>query len=72
LHDQDALNLFTGGEYARLPAEWNALPSREWVISPKLIHWAGRAKPWEKGRPLLLSQYWHRYAAASSTGESLR
>lgn len=61
LHDQEALHLFIGNNYARLPAEWNVIPALEWVVRPKLIHWAGKAKPWSK-RPLVLSDCWRRYA----------
>ena len=46
LHDQDALNLASGGQAADIPVEWNAMPSVDLAAEPKLIHWVGRAKPW--------------------------
>jgi lipopolysaccharide biosynthesis glycosyltransferase len=46
LNDQQLLNIYANRQRVPLPDEWNAFPAREELRDPRLIHWAGRAKPW--------------------------
>jgi lipopolysaccharide biosynthesis glycosyltransferase len=63
MNDQMVLNLYGGSRHALLPTEWNYRPSHQQLDRPKLIHWAGRMKPWNQ--PLLpLAERWGEYAAA--------
>ena len=63
LRDQDILNLLSGGDYVRLPQEWNSMPYQELSHDAKIIHWAGRKKPWMEG-PVLLAERWRRHYAS--------
>jgi lipopolysaccharide biosynthesis glycosyltransferase len=63
MNDQMVLNLYGGSRHAVLPPEWNYRPSHLQLESPKLIHWAGRMKPWDQ--PLApLAERWREYEAA--------
>lgn len=44
--DQELLYFYTGGSRVVLEREWNSIPSHEYIIEPKIIHWAGPVKPW--------------------------
>ncbi|MGH8836359.1 MAG: glycosyltransferase [Actinomycetes bacterium] len=62
LNDQQALNWYAGPHRAVLPPAWNARPTQEVVTDPRLIHWAGVQKPWNR-EYVLLREYWQRYEA---------
>jgi lipopolysaccharide biosynthesis glycosyltransferase len=62
LEDQEALNLFSCGDYNRLPMEWNAQPYTDWFDHAKLIHWPGDLKPWKKKRNIRHAGQWWKYA----------
>ncbi len=61
LHDQEALNLACAGDYAALPASWNAMPYTDWTEAPKLLHWAGDVKPWSRGRAVRAAAAWKKF-----------
>ena len=46
-NDQDALNLYAQGRIAALPLAWNYVPVQDYCTDPKIVHWAGRIKPWD-------------------------
>lgn len=66
LEDQEALNLFSCGDYRQLGMEWNAQPYTDWFDHVKLIHWAGALKPWLKNRNIRHARHWRQYAQADS------
>ncbi len=70
VEDQEALNLFSKGDYTHLPNEWNVLPYNYWCSEPKLIHWAGAMKPWREDRHILQAHLWKQYQTESSTEPS--
>lgn len=49
MHDQHILNVYVGADRLSLAPGWNARPSQEDVVDPKIIHWAGGQKPWVDG-----------------------
>lgn len=49
MHDQHILNVYVGADRQSLAPGWNARPSQEDVVEPKIIHWAGGQKPWVEG-----------------------
>ena len=49
MHDQQILNVYVGADRLSLDGAWNARPSQEDVVDPKIIHWAGGQKPWAQG-----------------------
>jgi lipopolysaccharide biosynthesis glycosyltransferase len=49
LNDQQLLNCYAGNRRVELDQRWNAMPAQEVVSEPRLIHWAGHAKPWDDG-----------------------
>lgn len=49
MHDQHILNVYVGADRLGLAPGWNARPSQEDVVDPKIIHWAGGQKPWVEG-----------------------
>lgn len=49
MHDQHILNVYVGADRLRLAPGWNARPSQENVVDPKIVHWAGGQKPWVPG-----------------------
>ena len=49
MHDQHILNVYVGADRLSLAPGWNARPSQENVVDPKIIHWAGGQKPWVDG-----------------------
>jgi lipopolysaccharide biosynthesis glycosyltransferase len=63
MHDQQVLNIYSSSCRAPLPAEWNHIPSREFIDDPKLIHWAGGVKPWAQTSAPLGGR-WRQFAAA--------
>jgi len=46
MHDQNVLNLYSGGTFTRFGYEWNNLARDESIEGGKFIHWAGSRKPW--------------------------
>ena len=46
MHDQNVLNLYSGGTFTRFGYEWNNLARDESIAGGKFIHWAGSRKPW--------------------------
>jgi len=46
MNDQDILNCYAGGNRAALDSRWNTVPQQEVAVDPKVLHWAGAAKPW--------------------------
>lgn len=48
MNDQEILNCYTGPQRTALDIRWNAIAQQEVGIEPKLIHWAGPAKPWKE------------------------
>ena len=46
MHDQNVLNLYSGGTFTRFGPEWNNLARDESISGAKFIHWAGSRKPW--------------------------
>ncbi|MFC7402696.1 glycosyltransferase [Citricoccus sp. GCM10030269] len=48
MNDQEILNFYTGPQRTALDIRWNAIAQQEVGIEPKLIHWAGPAKPWRE------------------------
>lgn len=49
MNDQHILNVYVGADRVSLGPEWNARPSQEDVVAPKIVHWAGGQKPWDEG-----------------------
>lgn len=68
MNDQEVLNCYAGADRAVLPPEWNALPTQEAVLDPKIIHWAGTLKPWGREH-ILLREVWDEYASRVRTRE---
>lgn len=60
MNDQEILNCYAGPERLRLDPTWNAVAQQEVVVDPKIIHWAGAAKPWQPGYVIHQDQ-WNRY-----------
>lgn len=57
LHDQEALNLVTAGQHSPIPSDWNVIAHTDHCVDPKLIHWAGRNKPWA-AKPVKFGTEW--------------
>jgi len=47
MNDQEILNCYVGTDRLQLDPSWNSVPQQEVVENPKIIHWAGPAKPWK-------------------------
>lgn len=65
LNDQVVLNCYAGARRAHLPHNWNSFPTQENVVDPKIIHWAGHAKPWRPGY-VKFKELWAQYEALSA------
>lgn len=48
MHDQEILNVYSGADRAELEPAWNMLPRVELLKDPKIVHWAGLQKPWDR------------------------
>jgi len=64
--DQCPTNLFLKGDFARLSPAWNFQPSyqaigAEDIVKPKLVHFAGSAKPWRNDGFVFRRDYRERY-----------
>jgi lipopolysaccharide biosynthesis glycosyltransferase len=57
LNDQDVLNIYAGNRIRHLPIEWNFIPSQDVADSPKIVHWAGPAKPWNSARVIYQDEF---------------
>lgn len=57
LNDQDVINIYSRDRVHELPMEWNTVPSQDFVTEPKIIHWAGPAKPWKQQYVLYKDRY---------------
>ena len=69
--DQTLLNLYTGGDYVRLPTAWN-MDYRHFFVGAageqaKIVHWNGADKPWQddvhNDAVHLTRGLWERYSA---------
>lgn len=60
VQDEQALNIYAGGDFAELPPSWNFMPYLDVEADAKLIHWAGSNKPWMP-RPILRDVDWLRH-----------
>lgn len=47
MNDQDVFNIYSRDRVLEIDSEWNHVPSQDFNASPKIIHWAGPAKPWK-------------------------
>ncbi|MFO1067208.1 MAG: glycosyltransferase [Geminicoccaceae bacterium] len=61
VNDEEAMNLFTKGDYNPVPRWWNSFPYQEDLAEAKLIHWVGRTKPWNERNTPARDKWW-RYA----------
>lgn len=57
LNDQDVLNIYAGQRILQLPLEWNFIPSQDVCESPKIVHWAGPAKPWHSRKVVFQEEF---------------
>ena len=46
MNDQDVINLYSRDRITEFPVDWNFVPSQDFSRDPRIIHWAGPAKPW--------------------------
>jgi lipopolysaccharide biosynthesis glycosyltransferase len=47
LNDQDVMNFYSAGRALNLDSDWNYVPTQDYSKNPKIVHWAGPAKPWK-------------------------
>jgi lipopolysaccharide biosynthesis glycosyltransferase len=64
--DQSAINLLLKGDYARLSPAWNFQQTyqaigAEDIVGPRLVHFAGSAKPWRNDGFVFRHDYRDRY-----------
>jgi len=57
MNDQDVFNIYSKGRVLEIGSEWNHVPSQDFNQEPKIIHWAGPAKPWNKEYVLLKPRF---------------
>jgi lipopolysaccharide biosynthesis glycosyltransferase len=57
MNDQDVLNLYVGSDWQPLPVGWNINPRQELPTTIKLVHWAGRLKPWSDDYVMFKEQW---------------
>ena len=57
LNDQDVLNVYGRDRVVELEPAWNTVPSQDSELNPKIIHWAGPAKPWKQDYVLFRDRY---------------
>lgn len=63
MNDQHILNVYVGADRVSLDPAWNARPSQETVVDPKIVHWAGGQKPWAEGY-VSYKDAWRRHEVA--------
>jgi lipopolysaccharide biosynthesis glycosyltransferase len=57
MNDQDVFNIYSKDRVLEIDSEWNHVPSQDFNASPKIIHWAGPAKPWKPEYVLLKTRF---------------
>ena len=57
MNDQDVFNIYSRDRVLEIDSEWNHVPSQDFNASPKIIHWAGPAKPWKPEYVLLKGRF---------------
>jgi len=57
MNDQDVFNIYSRDRVLEIDSEWNHVPSQDFNASPKIIHWAGPAKPWKAEYVLLKPRF---------------
>ncbi len=57
MNDQDVFNLYSRNRVLEIPSEWNHVPAQDFHEDPKIIHWAGPAKPWKPEFVLLQPRF---------------
>jgi len=57
MNDQDVLNIYSNDRVIEIASEWNHVPSQDFHVVPKIIHWAGPAKPWSPNYVLLKERF---------------
>lgn len=60
--DQMILNLYLQGDFADIGASWNLQPYFEPCKQPRLLHWAGARKPWQRKRAIRKAEVWARWS----------
>jgi hypothetical protein len=70
LHDEQAINIYSRGDFTALPRVWNLMPYADWNDGAKLLHWAGAGqKPWDSS-DVRFSELWRRYGGAPKNAHS--
>lgn len=57
MNDQDVFNIYSKDRVLEISPEWNHVPSQDFNDDPRIIHWAGPAKPWKKEYVLLKPRF---------------
>lgn len=57
MNDQDVFNIYSKDRVLEIGTEWNHVPAQDFNDNPKIIHWAGPAKPWKKEYVLLKKRF---------------
>ena len=57
MNDQDVFNIYSQNRVLNLDSAWNHVPSHDFNITPKIIHWAGPSKPWKREYVLLKERF---------------
>jgi lipopolysaccharide biosynthesis glycosyltransferase len=57
MNDQDVFNIYSKDRVVQIGTEWNHVPAQDFNSTPKIIHWAGPAKPWKREYVLLKERY---------------
>lgn len=57
LNDQDVMNFYSAGRALNLDDDWNYVPTQDYSKDPKIVHWAGPAKPWKPAFALYKDEF---------------
>jgi lipopolysaccharide biosynthesis glycosyltransferase len=57
LNDQDVMNFYSAGRALKLDGDWNYVPTQDYSKNPKIVHWAGPAKPWKPAFALYKDEF---------------
>jgi len=57
MNDQDVFNIYSKDRVVEIGTEWNHVPAQDFNNNPKIIHWAGPAKPWKPEYVLLRDRF---------------
>ena len=57
MNDQDVFNIYSKDRVVEIGTEWNHVPAQDFNSEPKIIHWAGPAKPWKPEYVLLKERF---------------